>query len=79
MEREREREVLIIELEECDKRINSLKERIRSILNDINLFNSEHNNDLYYKYNTVRIQLIAEEKRYISLLDDLRDTIHKSL
>ena len=79
MEREREREVLIIELEECDKRINSLKERIRCILNDINLFNSGHNNDLYYKYNTVRIKLIAEEKRYIRLLDDLRDTIHKSL
>lgn len=76
---EREREVLIIELEECDRRITSFKEIIRAILVDINLFNSGHNNDLYYKYNTVRIKLIAEEQRYIRLLDDLRDTIHNTL
>ena len=76
---EREREVLIIEIEESDRRITSLKEIIRAILVDISLFNSGHNNDLYYKYNTVRIKLIAEEQRYIRLLDDLRDTIHNTL
>jgi hypothetical protein len=69
-----EKDLLIMEIEEVDRIVITLKDRLRNLLIDLekNPGNKEYLED---KYTVCRIKLIYEEQRYYRLLDDLRDYI----
>ncbi len=69
-----EKDLLIMEIEEADRIVITLKDRLRNLLMDLekNPGNKEYFED---KYTVCRIKLIYEEQRYYRLLDYLRDYI----
>ncbi len=69
-----EKDLLIMEIEEADRIINTLKERIKHLLIDMEN-NPDNKEKLEDKYTVCRIKLMYEEQRYYRLLDDIRDYI----
>lgn len=69
-----EKDLLIMEIEESDRIINTLKDRLRNLLKDLQE-NPGNKGYIEDKYTVCKIKLLYEEQRYYRLLDDLRDYI----